>query len=104
VRQFQLDLESGRYDPEWLQQAQDARERRQEGEFDNFKEREYEQFWGQKQKAEERAYAGESARVKLGTLIMEGVIQPGDVWRFYFVFGKAAERIVIEKECRVRIV
>jgi hypothetical protein len=101
VRQFQLDLENGRYDPEWLKQAQDARERRALGEFDSFKEREYEEFWGQKQKVVNRAYAGESARVKLGTLISEGIILVGDIWRFYYVYGRGPSRIVVEKEVRV---
>ncbi|CAG8173442.1 unnamed protein product [Penicillium olsonii] len=101
VRQFQLDLENGRYDPKWLRQAQEARERRSEGAFDSFKEREYELFWGQKQKVHCKAPAGESARVKLGTLITEGVVQLGDVWRFYFVFGRGSGRIVIDKEARI---
>ncbi|CAG8386512.1 unnamed protein product [Penicillium salamii] len=101
VRQFQLDLQNGRYDPKWLRQAQEARERRAEGAYDAFKEREYEQFWGQKQKAAWKAPAGESARVKLGTLIKEGVIQLGDVWKFYFVYGKGADRLVIDKEARI---
>ncbi|CAG8019122.1 unnamed protein product [Penicillium salamii] len=101
VRQFQLDLQNGRYDPKWLRQAQEARERRAEGAYDAFKEREYEQFWGQKQRAAWKASAGESARVKLGTLIKEGVIQLGDVWKFYFVYGKGADRLVIDKETRI---
>ncbi|KAJ5338794.1 hypothetical protein N7452_005522 [Penicillium brevicompactum] len=101
LRQFQLDLENGRYDPEWLRQAQDARQRRTAGEFDDFKEREYEAFWGQKQKVVWNAPAGESARVKLGTLVTQGVVQSGDVWRFHYVFGKGADRIVVEKEARV---
>lgn len=101
LRQFQLDLENGRYDPEWLRQAQDARDRRTAGEFDDFKEREYEAFWGQKQKVVRNAAAGESARVKLGTLVMQGLAQLGDVWRFYYVFGKGPDRIVVEKEARV---
>lgn len=101
MRQFQLDLENGRYDPEWLRQAQDARQRRTAGEFDDFKEREYEAFWGQKQKVVWNAPAGESARVKLGTLVTQGVVQSGDVWRFHYVFGKGADRIVVEKEARV---
>lgn len=101
VRQFQLDLQNGRYDPEWLRQAQEAREQRENGDFDDFKEREYEQFWGQKQKVGRDATAGESARVKMGTLINEGVIQLGDIWKFYYVYGRGADRIVIEKEVRV---
>ncbi|KAJ5375549.1 hypothetical protein N7517_007555 [Penicillium concentricum] len=101
VRQFQLDLQNGRYDPEWLHQAQEAREQRENGEFDDFKEREYEQFWGQKQKVIWRAAAGESARVKMGTLIDEGVIQLGDIWKFNYVYGRGPGRIVIEKEVRI---
>ncbi|KAJ5972858.1 uncharacterized protein N7479_002776 [Penicillium vulpinum] len=101
VRQFQLDLQNGRYDPEWLHQAQEARQERKNGDFDDFKEREYEQFWGQKQKSIWRALAGESARVKMGTLIDEGVIQLGDIWKFYYVYGRGSGRIVIEKEVRV---
>ncbi|KAJ6150264.1 hypothetical protein N7471_001463 [Penicillium samsonianum] len=101
VRQFQLDLQNGRYDPEWLHQAQEAREQRENGDFDDFKEREYEQFWGQKQKVIWNAPAGESARVKMGTLIDEGVIQLGDIWKFYYVYGRGPGRIVIEKEVRV---
>ncbi|KAJ5521213.1 hypothetical protein N7527_005328 [Penicillium freii] len=101
IRQFQLDLQNGRYDPEWLRQAQEAREQRENGDFDDFKEREYEQFWGQKQKVGRDATAGESARVKMGTLINEGVIQLGDIWKFYYVYGRGPGRIVVEKEVRV---
>ncbi|KAJ5778899.1 hypothetical protein N7457_006619 [Penicillium paradoxum] len=101
VRQFQLDLQNGRYDPEWLHQAQVAREQRENGDFDNFKEREYEQFWGQKQRVVWAAPAGESARVKMKTLIDEGVIQLGDIWKFYYVYGKGPGRTVIEKETRI---
>ncbi|KAJ5254014.1 hypothetical protein N7524_011194 [Penicillium chrysogenum] len=101
IRQFQIDLQNGRYDPEWLRQAQEARQQRDNGDFDDFKEREYEQFWGQKQKVIWDAPAGESARVKMGTLIDEGVIQLGDVWKFYYVYGRGPGRIVIEKEVRV---
>ncbi|KAJ5139344.1 uncharacterized protein N7515_004192 [Penicillium bovifimosum] len=101
IRQFQIDLENGRYDSEWLHQAQEARQQRENGEFDEFKEREYEQFWGQKQNVNWNANAGESARVKMRTLIDEGVIQLGDVWRFTYVYGKGADRIVIDKETRI---
>jgi hypothetical protein len=39
----------------------------------------------------------------MGTLIDEGVIQLGDVWKFYYVYGRGPGRIVIEKEVRVCI-
>ncbi|KAJ5669331.1 hypothetical protein N7462_010401 [Penicillium macrosclerotiorum] len=101
IRQFQLDLQHGHYDPEWLRQAEMARRARENGDFDNFKEREFEQFWGQKQKTTDRDAAGESAKVKLTQLTEAGVFLPGDTWRFTYVFGKGAERIIIDKEVRV---
>lgn len=101
IRQFQVDLENGRYDPEWLLQAESARQQRERGDFDSFKEREFEHFWGQKQKMDMSLLAGESGRIPLGTLVQAGVILPGDVWRYVFVFGKGADRFVIDKECRV---
>ncbi|KAJ6088442.1 hypothetical protein N7486_009703 [Penicillium sp. IBT 16267x] len=101
IRQFQIDLQNGRYDPEWLRQADEARQQRENGDFDSYKEREYEEFWGQKQKLDKRLMAGEAGKVKLTTLVDEGVIQVGDVWRFNYVYGRGADRIVIDKEARV---
>ncbi|GAD91526.1 hypothetical protein NFIA_050670 [Paecilomyces variotii No. 5] len=100
VRQFQVDLEAGRYDPEWLRQAADAMEERARGDFDDFKEQEFEEFWGQKQKLDHRVVAGESSSVKLKTLIEHGIIQKGDVWKYTRVVGKTV-KITIEKEAKV---
>lgn len=101
IRQFQLDLQNGRYDPEWLRQADEARQERENGAFDSFKEREYELFWGQKQKSDMRLITGEAGKIKLGTLVEAGVIRIGDVWRFTYVYGRGADRILIDKEMRV---
>ncbi|CAI7566857.1 unnamed protein product [Penicillium pancosmium] len=101
LRQFQLDLENGRYDPEWLRQAEKARKQRESGDFDTFKEREFEQFWGQKQNFNKRLPAGDSAKIKLSELVEHGVIQLGDVWRFRFGFGKGENNIKIDKEVRI---
>ncbi|KAJ5718284.1 hypothetical protein N7488_003930 [Penicillium malachiteum] len=103
IRQFQLDLENGRYDPQWLRQADEARKQREEGTFDSFKEKEYEQFWGQKQKSTNITTAtGEAGKVKLAALIEAGVFHIGDVWRFIYVYGKGADRIYIDKEARIQ--
>ncbi|KAL1987163.1 hypothetical protein VTN96DRAFT_4769 [Rasamsonia emersonii] len=103
VRQFQVDLEAGRYDPEWLRQAAQAMKERAEGKFDKFKEEEFEQFWGQKQKLDYGVIAGESSKVKLETLIQHGVVRVGDVWKYSRVFGKKgdAERVFVEKEAKI---
>lgn len=103
VRQFQLDLQNGRYDREWLRQAHEAMEERAQGKFDDFKEREFEQFWGQKQKLVHSVIAGESSRVKLETLIQEGVVRKGDVWKFSRVFAVGGAKIIVEKEAKVSV-
>jgi hypothetical protein len=101
IRQFQLDLENGRFDPEWLRQAEQARRKRENGDFDSFKEREFEKFWGQKQRTRDTAASGESSKVKLTQLIEAGVFLVGDVWRFSYCYGKGQDRLVIDKEVRV---
>ncbi|KAH8431367.1 uncharacterized protein LDX57_009025 [Aspergillus melleus] len=101
VRQFQLDLESGRYDPEWLRQAEQASAQRAAGKFDKFKEREYEEFWGQKQTFDRNLAAGQSAQVKLQTLMQQGIIREGDVWRYSRCVGQGANKILLEKEVKI---
>lgn len=103
VRQFQVDLQAGRYDPEWLRQAAEAMEERAQGKFDKWKEEEFEEFWGQKQKLDYSVIAGESSRVKLDTLIQKGVVRKGDVWKYTRVFGRKNERVLVEKEAKVSI-
>ncbi|PLB49416.1 hypothetical protein P170DRAFT_464844 [Aspergillus steynii IBT 23096] len=100
VRQFQVDLESGRYDPEWLRQAEEASAQRAAGKFDKFKEREYEEFWGQKQKFDRSLAAGQSSQVKLQTLIEHGVVRAGDVWRYSRCFMQGSSKILLEKEVK----
>ena len=104
LRQFQSDLEAGRHDPEWQRQAAQAVRERAAGKFDSFKAREYEVFWGQKQKTDPSLRAGESAKVKLETLIEHGFVQVGDVWKYSRLIGSrfgADKQLLIEKETRV---
>lgn len=105
MRQFQAELEWGRYNPTWLSQADEAMKERAGGKFDAWKEKEFEQFWGQKQKLEYESYAGEASRVKLETLVEHGVIRKGDVWvysRVFFLGDKGnRDRALVEKEVKV---
>lgn len=101
VRQFQVDLENGRYDPEWIRQADIAVQERANGEFDDFKEREFEEFWGQKQRMDKSLSAGESSQVKLTTLVEQGVVRVGDVWKISRGFNVPGGRLLIEKEAKV---
>lgn len=99
IRHFQLDLQNGRYDPVWLRQAGEAMQQRADGKFDKFKEEEFEQFWGQKQKMDKTLAAGQSSQVKLSTLISNGVVLVGDVWKYSRAFKKG--NLLVEKEARV---
>ncbi|KAH8695104.1 Asx homology domain-containing protein [Talaromyces proteolyticus] len=104
LRNFQSDLETGRYKPEWQRLAKQAVKERAEGKFDNFKEQEFEQFWGQKQKINWGLIAGESSKVKLLTLIKDGVVRVGDVWKYSRIFSKKNDengQTLVEKEAQI---
>ncbi|KAF2454387.1 Asx homology domain-containing protein [Lineolata rhizophorae] len=113
VRLFQEDLLNGRLDPAWQKQALAAMERRARGDFDEWKERETEVFWGQKQKTFSRAIAGACSEIKMDELIREGCIQVGDVFSFSHSFAKGFKEelanstgrngpmLLIEKEAKI---
>ncbi|PYI25361.1 hypothetical protein BP00DRAFT_409705 [Aspergillus indologenus CBS 114.80] len=101
IRQFQLDLQHGRYHPEWQRQAEKAVEERAAGKFDRFKEEEFEEFWGQKQKVDRSLVAGQSSQVKLKMLTDNGVIREGDVLTYSRVFSVSNQKILVEKEARI---
>ncbi|KAJ0425325.1 Asx homology domain-containing protein [Aspergillus carlsbadensis] len=99
IRHFQLDLQNGRYDPQWVREAEEAVQQRAAGKFDKFKEQEFEEFWGQKQKMDRALTAGQSSAVKLSTLIEHGVVQKGDVWKWSRSFSRP--KTLVEKEARI---
>lgn len=100
-RNLQDDLRAGRMDPEWQRQAAQAMEERAAGEFDNFKEKEFEEFWGQKQKVDWTALAGHASKVRLEELLKSGLFKVGDAWCFNHTFGRGSEAFRVEKECKV---
>ncbi|KAM5443277.1 hypothetical protein MferCBS31731_001598 [Microsporum ferrugineum] len=101
IRQFQVDLQHGKYDPKWLSQAHKAMNERAEGKFDARKERDFEAFWGQKQRYHTNVPAGDSATIDFKTLVMNGVFEVGDIWRYSRSQGKGAEKFLVEKEVAV---
>ena len=101
VREFQEDLGAGRYEPEWLEQAAKAMEERARGDFDKFKDDEFEEFWGQKQKTPCKELAGESSSIKLEELVENGVIREGDILSYSRAICKGENRILIEKDAKV---
>lgn len=76
----QSDISLGKYEPEYLAKGLDARRRRMAGEFDSFKDREFESVWGEKQRVQWGSVAAESASVKLEDMVKHGVFKVGDVF------------------------
>ena len=103
IREFQEDLSTGRLDPAWQEAAGEAMEERARGDFDAYKENQFEEFWGQKQKLDSKAVAGESAKLKLDVMIQNGVFKEGDYFSYSRVAGRAKNRVMVEKECKVRL-
>ncbi|MCJ1238429.1 hypothetical protein MMC14_006418 [Varicellaria rhodocarpa] len=103
IRQFKIDLQAGRYEAEWQEAAAKAMEERAAGKFDKFKEQEFEQFWGQKQKVPRNNIAGDVANVKLDDLISDDLFKVGDVWSFSKGNRGTANRgaMVIEKDVTI---
>lgn len=88
-------------DPEWQRQAAEAMEERAAGKFDDFKEREFEEYWGQKQKVDWNVLAGHASKVKLDEMLREGMFKVGDAWTFDHTWGRGADAVRVEKECKI---
>lgn len=101
IREFQEDLGSGRLDPKWQADAAQAMEARARGDFDAYKDQQFEAFWGQKQKPNHDALAGESTKIKLDLLIQNGLFKVGDYFSYSRVVGRGKSGVLIEKECKV---
>jgi len=97
IRLFQEDLAAGRYEPKWLEDAQEAMEKRAQGHFDDWKERNREEFWGQKQKVDWTTNSGESAQYTLVDLVKAGLFEVGDIW----CLKCGGQGVKVEKEAKV---
>ena len=105
IREFQEDLASGRLDPQWQADAAQAMEERARGEFDAYKENQFEAFWGQKQKSSvHNALAGESTKIKLEFLIQNGIFKVGDYLSYSRTIGRGKSGVLVEKDCKVSAV
>ena len=101
IREFQEDLGSGRLDPKWQAEAAEAMEARARGDFDAYKEDQFEAFWGQKQKMNHAALAGESTKIKLDLLIQNEIFKIGDYFSYSRAIGGRKNGILVEKDCKV---
>jgi len=94
----QEDISEGRNDPTWLEQAVAASQRRANGDFDAWKDNEYELFWGTKQKLPSNVLTGLASNIKFDDLITGALVKPGDT----FLYQRTISSVLIEKEVKVR--
>lgn len=81
------DIAEGKYTPENQAAIIEARKRSEAGEFNEFKDNKFEQFWGQKQRVNYEAVAGDTREVKITTLAKHQVLRVGDVFALRRSFG-----------------
>lgn len=81
------DIAEGKYTPENQAAIIEARKRSEAGEFNEFKDNKFEQFWGQKQRVNYEAVAGDTREVKITTLAKHQVLRVGDVFSLRRSFG-----------------
>ena len=103
VRQAQTHLAAGMLDPAWIAEAEKAREERAAGEFDAFKEQEFEEYWGQKQTVDANKLAGKSPTVNFNRLVEMGYFKVGDVLSYSRSFKNKNKKtsVLVEKDCKV---
>ncbi|MCJ1433750.1 hypothetical protein MMC27_003115 [Xylographa pallens] len=99
VRVVQDEVRSGRHEPEWLEEANEASKERAAGLFDEHKDKEFEEYWGQKQRVDPRAQAGDAVQVVLGDMISANLFRTGDTFKYSRSFGRGKSAILVEKEC-----
>ena len=101
VRVVQDEVRSGRHEPEWLEEANEASKERAAGLFDEHKDKEFEEYWGQKQRVDPHAQAGDAVQVSLGDMIKANLFRTGDAFKYSRSFGRGKSAILVEKECIV---
>lgn len=106
IFQVETDIADGKYTPANQAAVIEARKRSEAGEFNQFKDNKFEQFWGQKQRVNYEAVAGDTSGVKLQTLVKHHALRVGDVFslRRSFAIGekkKKSDTITIEKDAKV---
>ncbi|BFZ65025.1 hypothetical protein YB2330_006188 [Saitoella coloradoensis] len=86
IDDFTACLSSGTYAPSFLRSALVTNAARADGLYDSWKASHFESYWGQKQRLDNSALAGDAKGVKLGDVMRgsNGVV--GDVWVYDRIF------------------
>lgn len=101
ISHVEADIADGKYTAENQAAIVEARKRSEAGEFNTFKDNKFEQFWGQKQRVNYEAMAGDTSSVKIQTLAKHQALRVGDVFSLRRSFGRGG--VTIEKDAKVRL-
>ena len=101
LRCFKENLEDGRYEQEWLEEAHQAMKDRADGKFDAWKLEQYEEFWGQKAEYDDHKFSGALDEIQLEHLIADGAFEEGDIWFYSRAFGKGKKGLLVELDVRL---
>ncbi|KAK6541805.1 hypothetical protein TWF694_007586 [Orbilia ellipsospora] len=98
--ELQDDLSTGAYEPAYVKKAEEALRQRlgpMADKVDDMKNKEFEEYWGQKQ-AVFFGDAGLSANITLYELCQQKMFKPGDIFEYKRSFQKT---LVVEKICEL---
>lgn len=95
VRIFEENLKDGYCEPEWIEEAQEAISNKVNGKFDNWKLRNFEEYWGQKMTVK-NDLIGNKQKVMLMDLFMVQELQLGDEWTYSRSFGIGNRTTTVE--------
>ena len=95
VRVFQENLKDGYYEPEWIEEAKEATTNREDGKFDDWKRRNFEEYWDQKM-VDKKDLIVNKQKVMLMDLLMGQELQLGDELVYSRSFGRGKRITAVE--------
>ncbi|CCG83523.1 Putative uncharacterized protein [Taphrina deformans PYCC 5710] len=102
LRDFQDDLAAGHLLPQQAAKAEQASIDRAAGRADDFKDAQFERYWGEKQKLDSGVVAGETTNLKLTTMIAASLFEVGDVFKYLRTLrDQHGQKVTVEKDCEV---
>ncbi|KAJ6259735.1 hypothetical protein Dda_5373 [Drechslerella dactyloides] len=101
--ELQDDLATGSYEPSYIKRAEEALRQRlgpMADKVDDLKNKEFEEWWGQKQ-AVFYGDAGAATNITLYELCRHKIFRPGDMFEYKRTFAGSKGSITVEKVCRL---
>ncbi|CAF9925271.1 MAG: hypothetical protein GOMPHAMPRED_003845 [Gomphillus americanus] len=95
VRVYTENLADGYYDPAWIQEAEKATKKRNDGEFDDWKLKNFEEYWGQKMDPDRKELGKKKQKPAFSDLVAQGILQINDEWFYSRSFGRGKKLVTV---------